>query len=269
MRGGGYAGCGEHVGWTKEVHDAFAAWSRDRAWPRCPHELPVDEPHRRAAVEGALLDLALKQAERSLAVGSASLRYALSFEATRDPAARARAVLAHTPRTRFKVDVDPDWTDTELTALAQLECVDVLDGKGRGDRALWHRVRDRFPTTILEDAPVDLPGPRALDRALLSLDDVRRALDEGAWVNVKAPRMGGWLVAIEALELARGRAYVGGLFEVGPGRAQARAIAALLCPDAPNDLAPLDVDPTIAAVAPSPLAIALDRPGFGWFSPQP
>lgn len=265
LRGRGHAGCGEHVGWTRDVHDAFLAWSKNHVWPRCVRDLALDEPHRRAAVEGALLDLAMKQAGRSLSAGSASLRYAMSFEATRDPAARARAVLLHSPDTRFKVDVHPDWSDAELAALAQLGCVDVLDGKGRGDRALWHRVRDRFPTTMLEDAPVELPGPRALDQTLLSLDDVRRALDDGAWVNVKAPRMGGWLVALEALELGHDRAYVGGMFEVGPGRAQARAIAALLCPDAPNDLAPLHVDPTVAAVAPSPLTIALDRPGFGYF----
>lgn len=268
LYGRGCTGHGEHVGWTRGVHDAFAAWCVGRTWPLTVGELALDTPtedlrHRRAAVEGALLDLSLQQAGISLGVAKMPLRYALSFEATRAPAARARAILSQTPGTRFKVDVHPGWAAAELDELAQLDCVDILDGKSRGARALWHRIRDRFPEAILEDAPVSLPGPHALDQALLVLDDVRCALDDGALVNIKAPRMGSWLVALEALELAGTRAYVGGMFEVGPGREQARSIAALLCPDAPNDLAPLDVDPTRAAVTPTPLEIALDRVGFG------
>ena len=51
--------------------------------------------------------------------------------------------------------------------------------------------------------------------------------------------------------------YFGGMFEVGPARAQLAALAALLCPDAPNDVAPL-----VDAVRPARLVVAR-TPGFG------
>src|SRR5205085_5021899 len=61
-------------------------------------------------------------------------------------------------------------------------------------------------------------------------------------VNLKPARMGGVLellaCAVRSAESGIG-VYVGGMFEVGPGRAQLAALASLLCPDAPNDVAPL------------------------------
>jgi hypothetical protein len=71
------------------------------------------------------------------------------------------------------------------------------------------------------------------------------------------------------------------MFEVGVGRAQARQLAALFCPNAPNDLAPhagwsagraelAEAASAPAAAtgrretwAPATLSIRLDRPGFG------
>jgi O-succinylbenzoate synthase len=63
-----------------------------------------------------------------------------------------------------------------------------------------------------------------------------------AAVNVKPARMGGVLEAIACLELCHRRglaANVGGMFEVGVGRQHSLALAALACPDGPNDIAPL------------------------------
>jgi hypothetical protein len=38
--------------------------------------------------------------------------------------------------------------------------------------------------------------------------------------------------------------YVGGMFEIGVGRRQLRDLASVLCPDAPNDLAPVPLAET-------------------------
>ena len=38
--------------------------------------------------------------------------------------------------------------------------------------------------------------------------------------------------------------YVGGMFEIGVGRRQLRDLASVLCPDGPNDLAPIPLAET-------------------------
>jgi L-alanine-DL-glutamate epimerase-like enolase superfamily enzyme len=280
----GNSGEGEHVGWSATVHAAFRECIARLDWPvtatvaelamRPELALGVAEEearHRRAGLEAALIDLALRQARSSLAalVGAptvVAMRYTLSFAAMRAPAEYARAILAHNPSARFKVDVDPAWTSPEITALAALDRVDIIDGKGRGDGALWTTIRAAFPDVVLEDAPPGTPGPLALDQSLTSLAEVTRALESGAAVNVKAPRLGGVLVALRALELASAEArlaYLGGMFEVACGRRQARCLAALACAMAPNDLAPLAVDPSLACIEASPLSIVLANVGFG------
>jgi ABC-type iron transport system FetAB ATPase subunit len=100
---------------------------------------------------------------------------------------------------------------------------------------------------------------------LLALDDVAAALDRGEAVNLKAPRMGGFITVLRALALvdARGAgalAYLGGMHETGVGREQARQLAAIYCPAAPNDLAPLP-----GGRLSTPGEVALDVVGFGAF----
>lgn len=63
-----------------------------------------------------------------------------------------------------------------------------------------------------------------------------------AAVNLKVPRMGGVLALLQAAafcEAEKTPFYLGGMFEVSVGRAQARELASLLAPQAPNDLAPI------------------------------
>ena len=55
--------------------------------------------------------------------------------------------------------------------------------------------------------------------------------------------------------------YVGGMFEVGIGRAQLRALAAVLSPDGPNDIAPISRGDDRPA-HPARLRVAA-TPGFG------
>ncbi len=217
----GSVGRGEHVGWSIAVHEAFRERVATLAWPAAATTLgelgtradlgqntaPEDARHRQAALDAALLDLALQQSKTSLAqlAGTpavAAMRYLISFEAMRAPAARVRAIRACNATARFKIDVDPAWTVSEVEALAALGCVDVLDGKGRGDAALWQVLRAAFPLALLEDAGA---ASTALDQSLVSLADVVVALDAGHGVNMKAPRLGGFLVAIRALEPAAQR----------------------------------------------------------------
>jgi len=232
--------------------------------------------HQRAALEAAVIDLALRQAGRSLhelataetpGIARPALRFVYSFEAVADPAARVAALAAGTPGARFKVDVDPAWTDEAMAALVATGAVAVLDFKGRGDADLAERLARRFPTALLEDPPPAgrLPPERVvLDQPLSTIAAAAAALQAGHGVNIKAARMGGVLAALEALSQARGArgaVYVGGMFEVGVGRRQARTLAALFTPDADNDLAPVrGVERPVSAPRLSP---EVERPGFG------
>ena len=66
-------------------------------------------------------------------------------------------------------------------------------------------------------------------------------------MNLKAPRMGGPLEVLRGLERAReGIAYLGGMFEVGVGRVQARQL-----------------EPAAQGRENSPVRVRLDRLGFG------
>lgn len=115
----------------------------------------------------------------------------------------------------------------------------------------------------------------ARDAAVGDARAVGEAVAEGEAVNLKAPRMGGPLELLRGLEIAlRAGApvYLGGMFELGVGRAQARQLAALYCGGGPNDLAavalaaeagPADVRATGIRAQTSPTTIALDAPGFG------
>src|SRR5207249_2844108 len=138
----------------------------------------------------------------------------------------------------------PGWSEGTYAGLAALARVAVLDFKGAGDTERAHRA---LPQALIED-----PGSGSWSESLarrLSFDAAvtsARALDalpaRPAAVNLKPARMGGVLEALACATrcAAEGIAvYMGGMFEVGVGRTQLRALAALLCPDGPNDIAPL------------------------------
>jgi hypothetical protein len=267
LSGQGQTGWGEHVAFTDDEQQAFVRGVEDHfaaaAGPVTAMLKTALPPYARAALEGALIDLALRQAGTSLrdliGVDEAPLRWVRSF-ADPDPAGRARAAGGE-----VKVDVDPAWSDAVIAALAR-EAVAILDFKEAGSAALAARLAAVLPAAIFEDPPAGTSGVRvARDRPLVSEADVTAAIARGEAVNLKAPRLGGWLVLLRALGEARAHgalAYFGGMFEAGPGREQARQLAALFCADAPNDLAPLEGGLTsIAGVSPS--TIRLDAPGFG------
>jgi L-alanine-DL-glutamate epimerase-like enolase superfamily enzyme len=259
-------GCGELVSFTAEEHHLFgdrAEMLRGRAGPVQELVHPEGAPHERAALESALIDLALRQAGASLAdlvgVPEGRLRWVASFAALADPVGQLEA--AGGPD--LKLDVHPAWGDRVIAALQVLPVI-ILDWKGQGSTEQARRVSAAFPDVIFEDPPEDSGHAHiARDRPLAGRQEVAAALGRGELVNLKGPRMGGFLELLRALERAPpGAAYFGGMYEVGPGREQARQLAALFCPDAPNDLAPFSGGAS-SLQGPSPSRLALDRPGFG------
>jgi hypothetical protein len=305
--GAGEVGLGENVAFTGEAHAAFVALAHglerqlraaggglmvkeamslleraatgEPAEGRAPAQASQAAIRRyaRAAVEAALIDLGLRQAGLGIGalagVAEARLRVVVSFDGGSDPVGHIARLRAAGWWGALKLDVDPGWSGPIRRALAAEAGLAVLDFKGRGDGALVRDLSGRSPATIFEDPP-STEGHRncARDAPVVDVDAAAAALARGEALNLKAPRMGGPLAALRALDLARNtaapagalRTYWGGMFEVGAGRRQARALAALFCPDAPNDLAPHDLAlPGAAGEHDETLLVRLDGIGFG------
>lgn len=310
----GTRGLGEDVTYTTEDTDAaLAAPAPDLAgrwtirsfsarlaelelFPREP-EMPSSRPYRRWAYESAALDLALRQADTSLAAvlarEVAPLRFVCSLRlgepASLEPVHRRLAV--H-PWLRFKLDATPSWTDEIIAELAAMGAVDAVDFKGLytgtvvdnpPDPQLYRRVAEGLPDAWLEDpALTDETGPVlephrdrvTWDANIHSIADVDALPFAPRTVNVKPSRFG----SLEALcrcydELAaRGiGAYGGGQFELDVGRGQIQLLAALFHPDGSNDVAPLgfdELDPD-PALPRSPLHLEVDEVGFRAQAPGP
>lgn len=246
--------------------------------------------YRTWAWQSAALDLALRQAGATLGEVLGLAPRPVSFVASpglgRPPTAEpVRRLLARVPPLRFKLDWSPAWTADLVDELAATGAVDVVDFKGqyRGttvdtepDARGYRRVAEAFPRAWLEDPRLTDATRAALaphadritwDAPIHSVEDVERLERAPRGLNVKPSRFGSLRELLCFHEHCRARAialYGGGQFELGPGRAQVQLLAALLHPDAPNDVAPLAYHaPERAAQLPaSPLAL-LPRAGFG------
>lgn len=288
LRGGGAAGRGECVAWSPDGQAAFAS--------ACPVMAPLGrvtigglesrlrrasaDPYHRAAVEAAAIDLALAQAGinpfRLANRVPRPVSFCRSINEAADPGAALETVLDDDPDARIKIDCpEAGWDERTWNALGRADRVVIVDLKRNGPPERPIEAHRALPRAWIEDPP---PGSadRIADReagdwaARISLDGyVTRATDldrpplPPAAVNVKAPRMGGWLEALRCLETCRLRgwhAYVGGMFEVDAGRAQAAVLASLFTAEAWNDLAPLD-----RPGATSPIEI---DDGYAGFAPE-
>jgi L-alanine-DL-glutamate epimerase-like enolase superfamily enzyme len=275
LSGAGCHGTGEHVAFARREQLAF----REGAVPRVPRgrgrldafvaavRLLAPSAHARAAIEAAAVDLALRQARTScarlLGVAAEPARYVVSFGPTTDPV----AALAAAGALDVKLDVDPNWSERTLAALAESGRVAVLDWKGGGTRADHERLHAALPDALVEDPATDaapwspsLRARLATDAAVTTAADLE-ASPTSAAVNLKPARMGGVLEALDAAARCErlGRAvYFGGMWEVGPGRQQLRVLASLLAPDGPNDIAPL------AAAGPRPPRLRVDAAAVGF-----
>ena len=246
--------------------------------------------YRRWAFESAALDLALRQAGRSLPEvlerEAQPLRFIVSTGLGSPPTtARLERVLARDPGARFKLDATPAWTAELLRELRDLGRVDVIDFKGAykgtivdqpADAALYERVIEHLSGVLLEDPHADAAVTNVLtsrwrlvawDAPIHSVADVEARKGRFGSINVKPSRLGTLQRLCELYDycFAQGiPTYAGGQFELGPGRAQAQLLAMLFHADAPNDISPPayhDEDPGSDAPR-TPLAPPPRAPGF-------
>jgi hypothetical protein len=282
LHGAGEEGLGEDVTYDAEEHDALRAagpvfalageWTLD-SFSRHLATLALfdHEPaqhayldYRRWAFESAALDLALRQAGRSLGEAVGRTARPVSFVVSGglgDPpgTGRVRAWLDLYPGLRFKLDATPLWTPAIVEELRALGCVDSIDLKGQyhgtvvdnpPDPALYRLVVEGFPEAWIEDPavtedtrPILEPARDRLtwDAPIHSVEDVEALPWPPRTVNVKPSRFGSVERLLAAYDHCAERgigAYGGGQFELGVGRDQIQLLAALFHPDTPNDVAP-------------------------------
>jgi len=263
LHGAGEEGVGEDVTYVADLQERFQAdgavlpLAGEHTVDSFSRLLPEMDDYRRWAFESAALDLALRQAGRSLADAAGRQVAPLTFVvSTRQGIEQWRDLY---PGLRFKIDAEEDWTDETVSDLAGTGVIDTVDLKGyyRGtsvdlapDPELYRRVCEGFPDAWIEDAwvdettrPVLEPHAERLtwDAPVHSVADAEALPFRPRCLNVKPSRFGSVrrLLEFHAWATERGiRLYAGGQFELGPGRGQAQYLASLFHPDAPNDVAP-------------------------------
>jgi len=226
--------------------------------------------YRRWAIESAALDLALRQAGRTLGdvLGRepkplnyvVSMRLGAFGEEGPEAADRLLDVLGRYPGTRFKLDPTNTWSPELIEELAATGAVDSLDLKGRykgtpvdvdTDPELYRRVAEAFPHAWLEDPDLDDPAAAAAlephrdritwDAPIHSIADIEALPFPPKTVNIKPSRFGPLERLLAAYDYCEQRgiaAYGGGQSELGIGRDHIQYLAALMHPDTPNDTAP-------------------------------
>jgi L-alanine-DL-glutamate epimerase-like enolase superfamily enzyme len=310
LRGGGEEGVGEDVTYHAEDQDAFQAEG-----PKLPlagsHaldsfselvgrlELFPSEPqmkayydYRRWALESAALDLALRQAGRSLAevVGREPrpVRFVVSMGLGDPPSAdRVRGWLELYPGLEFKLDPRSSWDEALVDELAELGAVESVDLKGQysgtivdqpPDPRLYRLVAEGFPEAFIEDPALTEETDAILaphrdritwDAIIHSVEDVEALPFPPRTINIKPSRFGSVRQLFETYDYCedkRIRPYGGGQFELGPGRGQIQYLASLFHPDAPNDVAPggFNLGQPRPGLPASPLEPALAPTGFRW-----
>src|SRR3954463_6711870 len=308
--GGGADGLGEDVSVFREdgtaLHETRPSLPLEGEWTLtgfCDHlatlELWAAPPEGDAALrfrnwafESAALDLALRQAGRTLhdvlGLEPQPVRFVNSLGLGKEPSMEpVRRRLARSPGMRFKLDAEATWPPALVDEVAATGAVDTIDFKGQYGfevkdpealAELYDRVLAAFPDAYLED-PHDLPEIAQrlgghLER--VSYDaPIRSAGDIGATplaarvVNVKPSRIGGLQRLFDVYARCAREArpmYGGGMGELGVGRGQIELLAALFHPDAPNDVAPsaYNEDDPPGALPASPLAPRPEATGFRW-----
>ena len=249
-------------------------------FPAGPPERDGFRDYRRWAFESAALDLAVRQAETTVADVLDRDRHPVRFvTSTRlgDPPTLERIdeLRDAVPDVELKLDPTPEWTDEIIDALAATDAVRILDLKGQyegtdvdapGDPDLYERLFEAFPEAIFED-PAVTPETRPIleaesvrerlswDAPIHGVDDIEALPWVPRWLNVKPSRFGSLESLCETLEYCADRditCYGGGQFELGVGRGQIQLLASLFYPDSPNDVAPGDYnEPTVGGELPS------------------
>jgi L-alanine-DL-glutamate epimerase-like enolase superfamily enzyme len=300
LQGNGHVGRGEDISYSDKDQDAHRAlaplplagtrtlgeWSELvdglDLMPEAPEQHAAID-YRRWAYDSALLDLALRQAGRSLAqaVGREArpVRFCIS------PSTGLERWLELYPTSELKLDADDDWDERRIGQLAATGRVAVVDLKLNYGKdyvvehadapGLARRVRDGLPDVVIEDPAStgavwdELAGEAArisFDAPVHSLADLQ-ALPRTGWLNVKPSRFGTTrrlLETIEHCERNDVRMYGGGQYELGIGRSQIQTVASIFYADGPNDVAPggYNAPEAVTGLPTSPLPAA-GGIGFG------
>ena len=288
LRGRGHEGLGEDVTYDPGEHREQQArgpslplageWTFD-SFARHVGELdlfPVGEPqqpafrlYRRWAFESAALDLALRQAGRSLgeALGREPqpLTFVVSLRLGDPPSFEpVRRRLEVYPWLRFKLDGTPDWPGELIEQLVETGAIASIDFKGayKGtpvdvdtDPAFYRRIAEAFPEAWLEDPDLTVPEADAAlephrdritwDAPIHSVGDIERLAFPPRTVNVKPSRFGsveGLFAGYDHCDARGIEMYGGGQSELGVGRGQIQLLAALFHPGGVNDIAPSGSD---------------------------
>jgi L-alanine-DL-glutamate epimerase-like enolase superfamily enzyme len=312
LRGGGHEGIGEDVVYDTEAHDlqqekgpvlplagehtfdALSTLLGELDLFSAPPRWDVFRLYRRWGYESAALDLALRQAGRTLAdaIGRPArpVEYVVSLRLGEPPSIEpVRRRLERYPTMRFKLDPTSSWTDELVAELVETGSVDSIDFKGRysgtivdqpADPEMYERVVRAFPDVWYEDPalteetePILEPHQDRItwDEPIHSVGDIEALPFPPRMINVKPSRFGSVRALLEAYEYCEARGisvYGGGQFELGPGRGQIQYLASIFHPDTPNDVAPVgfhDPDPK-PGLPPSPLEPKIDSSGFRWLS---
>ncbi len=287
LRGGGEDGVGEDVTYDGIDHAGFQA-----AGPVLPlagsHTLgsfaerlaeldlfpdppvrDVSRRYRRWAFESAALDLALRQAGRTLGEHLGRelrpLNYVVSmrlgsFDSDEpETSERMLRVLERYPGTRFKLDPTNSWSDALIEELAASGAVDSLDLKGQykgtpvdvvTDPELYAKLCEAFPDAWLEDPDLtDETRPileAASDRVtwdapIHTIADIEERPWRPRTINIKPSRVGPLRELFGLYDWAEREGvsvYGGGQSELGVGRHHIQYLASIFHPDTPNDTAP-------------------------------
>ena len=307
LRGAGEEGVGEDVTYDGEAHARLAEgpalplegeWTIRsfsehlgglELWPEPPGMAAFRE-YRRWAFESAALDLALRQAGRSLAdalgLEARPVRFVVSLRLGEPSSIEPiRRLLEGYGETRFKLDPVPDWTPELISALAGLGRVDVVDLKGQytgtvvdnpPDAELYRRVAEAFPEAWIEDPALTEETDAVLgahrdritwDAPIHSVADIEGLPFAPQTINVKPSRFGsvqGLFDTYDYCASQRIGMYGGGQFELGVGRGQIQYLASLFHPDSSNDVAPgaYNLTPVVPGLPTSPLDPAVEAAGF-------
>ncbi len=287
LRGDDAVGRGEDVTYTAEEHDpecwetlelslageytldSFSEFVGGLDLFPDPPEREVFRNYRRWGVESAALDLALSQAETTLADALGRnvdpVRFVVStrlsdMESEQSPTAdRVHHWLDVDPELQFKLDPTPDWPEPIIDDLAATGTVVTLDFKGHyegtevetpPDPALYGRLLETMPEAIIED-PALTEETRPLfeghedrvswDAPIHGIGDIEALPFEPDWLNIKPSRFGSVESLLATMEYCEERGietYGGGQFELDVGRRHIQLLAGIFSPDAPNDVAP-------------------------------
>src|SRR5690348_8014514 len=170
LHGGDHTGQGEDVTYTASDHDDFPDGEMlAGTWTLHEYSRRIDElalfaaepameashDYRRWAFESAALDLALRQADVSLAEAVGRTGRPVRFVAS--TRADIEAYRGFDPELEFKLDAEANWDDALVERLAATDRVRVVDFKAyyRGtsvdlepDPALYRRVAQAFPEAV-------------------------------------------------------------------------------------------------------------------------